>query len=254
MSRRIGILGAGHLAGYLVEGFRRRRPDWEILVSDIDAARAQGLAARWGVRAAADNQALVDQSDPVILAVRPADAVPACGSLQFRPGQKLASAAAGVTVAELSAASAPAEVVRVMPLTSASINLSPTLTYPADPVIAEIFSAVGQVHAVPDEAAFTAASVIAAFYGWVYALADETVAWTERQGVPAETARKLVLETLRSTAEMSLVHPEQSLRELLALLATPGGITEYGLGLLQERHGLDAWTPALDGVLARLRR
>ena len=254
MIARIGFIGAGHLASYLLEGLHRRQPGLEILVSDCDAARAERLAGLWGARAAGDNQSLVDASDLVILAVRPGDALPACRALAFREGQKLASAAAGVPVADLAAAAAPARVVRVMPLTSASINLSPTLMYPADPEIIEVFELLGRIHLVPDEASFTAASVIAAFYGWVYALADETVAWTARQGVPATTARSLVLETMRSTVEMSLAHPEQSLQELLDLLATPGGITEYGLGILQEGHGLEAWTPALDGVLARMRR
>jgi pyrroline-5-carboxylate reductase len=251
---RVGFLGAGHLAGYLLEGLRRRRPDLPVALADLDPARARDLAGRWRAEVADGNQALVDPCDLVILAVRPPDALPVCRALAFRPGQVLASAAAGVGLDQLGPAVAPARAVRVMPLTSASLNLSPTLLFPDDPAARAVFALVGQVHPLPDEAAFTAASVIAAFYGWVYALADETVAWAARQGVPEGTAKEVVLGTIHSTVAMSLANGEVSLQELLARLATPGGITQLGLGVLRERHGLDAWTAALDAVLERVRR
>jgi pyrroline-5-carboxylate reductase len=97
---------------------------------------------------------------------------------------------------------------------------------------------------------FTPASVIAAFYGWVYALLDETVAWTTQAGVPPQTARSLVLETVRGAAGMALAQPNQ---DLAAMLDTPGGITEYGLNVLHQRQGLAAWTGACNAVLSRLR-
>lgn len=253
MTGRIGFLGSGHLAGYILEGLRRKAPDLPVILADVDRERAQRLAGQWRAEVAEDNQALVDQADLVILAVRPPDAVPVCRALAFRPGQVLASAAAGVGLELLGPAVAPARAVRVMPLTSSSLNLSPTLLFPDDPAVREAFALVGQVHPLPDEAAFTAATVIAAFYGWVYALADETVAWTVRQGVPEGTARDLVLGTIRSTVAMSLANGDLSLQELLARLATPGGITQFGLGVLRERHGLDAWVAALDAVHDRVR-
>lgn len=253
MIKRIGFIGAGHLAGYLLEGFHHRRAGLQILLSDCDPQRAGHLADRWEARAVKDNQALLDASDLVILAVRPGDAVPACKALAFRSDHVVASAAAGLPLTELAPAVGPATAVRIMPITSAALNLSPTLVFPAHPVVCEVLALLGQVHVLPSEASFTAASVIAAFYGWVYALADETVAWTVREGVPEDVARKLVLETIRSTAEMSLAKPEHSIKELLDLLATPGGITEYGLRILQAQRGIEAWPVALNAVLDRMR-
>jgi pyrroline-5-carboxylate reductase len=113
---------------------------------------------------------------------------------------------------------------------------------------------LGQVHPLPDESHFTPASAISAFYGWVYALLDETVAWTVGAGVPAETARSLVLETVRGAAEMALSRPDRELAAMLGTLATPGGITELGLDVLRQRQGLEAWAAALDAVLGRMQR
>ncbi len=252
MSGRIGVLGAGHLAGYLLEGFHRRDAGGRVRVSDCAPDRAERLAGLWGARAAASNQALVDGSDLVILAVRPDDALPACRELRFRADQTVASAAAGLTLAQLGPAVAPARAVRVMPISSAARNGSPTLVFPGQPAVAEAFALLGQVHVLADEAGFTAASVIAAFYGWVYALAEATVAWTEGRGVPPEIARPLVLETLRSAADMGLAKPGEPLGEMLDRLATPGGITGFGLAEIRRRGGLEAWTQALEAVLGRL--
>lgn len=252
MTGRTGIIGAGHLAGYLLEGFHKRNPGGQVLVSDRNPGRAANLADKWGARTVAGNQALVSASDLVILAVRPQDALPACRALAFRAGQIVASAVAGLALAELEPAVAPARAVRVMPISSAALNGSPTLVFPGHPAVVEGFSPLGRVHVLPDEAGFTAASVIAAFYGWMYALADETIAWSVERGVPPEVARPLVMETIRSTADMALANPGEPVRDLLDRLATPGGITEYGLGILRRNHGLGAWSTALDAVLERI--
>lgn len=254
MVDHVGIIGAGHLAGYLVEGLRKAAPGMEILLADRDPERAESLARRWGARAVAGNQALADGAGLVILAVRPEDALPACRAIAFRPDQVLASAVANLALADLREAVAPARAVRVMPISSAALNESPTLLYPDEPRVRGLFVLLGQVHPMPDEPAFTAANVVAAFYGWIYALADDVSAWTVRSGVPAASSRGLVLETLRSAADMALAQPGKPLAELLGALATPGGLTEQGLGVLREGRGLACWTEAMDAVLERLRR
>ena len=247
-----GIIGVGHLAGYLVEGLRRASPDLEIVLSPRNVERSAELAARFGATVADDNQAVADAADLILLTTRPGDAVAACQDIAFRPAQAVISAAAGLTLAALRPAVAPAAVVRAMPISCAAINESPTLLHPDHPQAHALFALLGQVHVLPDESSFTPASVIAAFYGWVYALLDDTVAWTTRAGVPPQTARSLVLETVRGAAGMALSHPDQKLASLLRALATPGGITEHGLDVLHRQQGLAAWTQALDAVLERM--
>ena len=248
-----GIIGVGHLAGYLVEGLRRAAPDLPIILSPRNTDHSATLAARFGAHVADSNQAVADAADLIILSTRPVDAVPACQEIAFRPGQTVVSVAAGLPLEELKPAVAPATAVRAMPISCAAINESPTLLYPDHPQARALFALLGQVHVLPDESRFTPASAIAAFYGWVYALLDETVAWTTRAGVPAQTARSLVLETVRGAADVALAQPDQDLSSLLRALATPGGITEHGLAVLHRHQGLAAWTEALDAVLARMR-
>jgi pyrroline-5-carboxylate reductase len=253
-NNRVGIIGVGHLAGYLVEGLKRASPGLDILLSQYLGEQTARLVSQFGALPAEDNQAVADGADLVLVTTRPGDIVGACEAVSFHTNHTVVSTAAGISLEELRPAVSPATVVRVMPITCAVIHRSPTLLHPENSRARALFELLGSVHVLADEAEFTPASVIAAYYGWVYALLDETVAWTTAAGVPAQTARALVLETTRGAAEMGLAYPDRALSALLDSLATPGGITRYGLKILEERRSLAAWTEALDGVLDRLRR
>lgn len=253
MIERVGIIGVGHLAGYLVEGLRWASQDIGIILSPRNAERAASLAARFGAAVAIDNQAVADAADLILLTTRPADAAAACRDIAFRPGQTVVSVAASLPLEALKPAVAPAAVVRAMPISCAAINQSPTLLYPDHPQARALFTFLGQIHVLPDESRFAPASVIAAFYGWVYALLGETIAWTTQAGVPPQIARRLVLETIRGAVDMALARPDQDLADILDTLATPGGTTELGLNVLHRRGGLAAWVEALESVLSRLR-
>jgi pyrroline-5-carboxylate reductase len=250
---RVGILGVGHLAGYLVEGLARARPELEVVLSPRNVHRTAQLAAVFAASVAADNQAVSEAADVVLVTTRPADVAGVCRAIAFRAGQTVISTAAGVPLSALASDVAPATAVRAMPLTCSAIGRSPTLLLPDDPIARELFEHLGTVHCVEDEAQFNAASAIAAYYGWIFALMDEAVAWCTGAGVPRSTARGLVLETTRGAAQMGLLHPERELSDLLESLATPGGVTRQGLETLERRGSLGAWIEALEEVLQRLR-
>lgn len=253
MLERVGIVGVGHLAGYLVEGLARERPNLEVVLSPRNVDRSAQLATQYGASVAADNQAVCDVADVVLVTTRPAEVEGVCRPLGFRADQTVVSTAAGVPLSVLAPAVAPATAVRAMPLTCSAIGRSPTLLLPDDPVARDFFELLGTVHSVDDDAQFTPASAIGAYYGWIYALMDDVIAWCVRAGVPASTARDLVLDTTRGAAEMGLAHPDRELSDLLDSLATPGGITRQGLETLRRTGSLEAWIEALDDVLQRLR-
>jgi pyrroline-5-carboxylate reductase len=250
--KKIGILGAGHLASYLIKGFiqARVRP---ASLSLSPRGSAADLARLHGCLIAPNNQALIDASDVVILSVRPDQAVPAASELAWREGQLLISACAGVGVSALGAACAPATVVRAMPLSAAAIGASPTTLYPDHPLAKDVLSALGPVFPIASEAEFEVASVGGGVYGWVHRLIDLTARWMSERSLSPDTARLLAAATFEAAARMAANQKEQPLADLVARLATPGGITELGLGMLDAAGAPDAWHEACDAVLARLR-
>ena len=78
---RIGILGTGHLAEFLIRGAGGR---YDFVVSPRSAARAAALAASHGVGVAPDNQAVVDGCDLILVCLPAAEGVEILRGLRFR--------------------------------------------------------------------------------------------------------------------------------------------------------------------------
>ncbi len=252
MKERIGIIGVGHIVGYLVAGWRRADPHLPIALSPRNAERSAALAAQWGCTIGADNQDVVDLSSVVLLATRPAGTVAAAQTLRFRPDQLVISVAATLPLAAVADAVAPATAARSLPLSCASLGMSPTLLYPDSSRARVVLEPLGDVLALSDEDQFATAVTISAYYVWIHALLGEGVAWAAGAGVPAEIATRLVLETARGAASMLLAAPERPISDTLRSLATPGGISEQGLAILQQHDAFGPWIEALDAVRSRL--
>jgi pyrroline-5-carboxylate reductase len=250
----VGILGVGRLAEFLVAGLRRQADAPAILLSPRNAERAARLAERHGLEIAPDNAALVAASDIILLATRPAQAAEAVAGLPWRAGHLLVCLCAGVSLARLGPRAAPATIVRAMPLSAAAIGESPTCLYPDVAPARDLLSRLGPVISLPDEAAFEAASVSGAFYGWVHALIGEATDWCAAEGVPETAAREVMARTVGAAASMVLHQTETSFSEMMEELATPGGVTELGLETLREEKSYEAWRAACAAVLARARR
>src|ERR687896_337923 len=69
---RIGFAGAGNMAGAMARGWARseRGPD-QMIFCDLDSARAEALAEQTGGETRADLRSLVEDSDVLLLAVKP---------------------------------------------------------------------------------------------------------------------------------------------------------------------------------------
>ena len=106
-----------------------------VVLSPRSAERSADLAARFDtVRVAADNQAVVDEADVVVVCLLPGNAAEVLAGLRFRPDQAVVSAVAGVDVARLREVVAPAsEVARSIPLPAVATRESVTPVHPARP-------------------------------------------------------------------------------------------------------------------------
>jgi pyrroline-5-carboxylate reductase len=244
----IGVVGVGHLATAILAGLLRAGvPRGDLLLSPRGKARA--FSEQEGVALAADNRDLVERSDIVLLAVRPAAAAEAVAGLPWRAGQVMISVCAGVLLEKLSVS--PAHGVRAMPLTAAEINASPTACFPPHPVAVALLERLGPVVALQSEADFEVATVNAAVYGWAQHLIRVTTDWSAAQGPDAQTMRRLIALTFVAAGRLIAEKPD-SMESLVAELVTPGGITELGLNILSVGDQPETWRRACAGVLARL--
>ncbi|MHA1151340.1 MAG: pyrroline-5-carboxylate reductase [Alphaproteobacteria bacterium] len=252
----IGFIGTGNIASALVRGLCvSARPPSRILVSPRNAEKATRLASEFTqVQVATDNQAVVDESDTVILSVLPQAAETILGALTFRAEQRIVSLIAVTPLDLTRRLVSPAEsVVRAVPLPSAARGLGPIGLYPGDAEAIELLGRVGTPVPAESEHDFEVLWATTALIAPYFALLEEVSGWAVGGGVEPATARAYVTSMFHAISVLALEERQMALNELRAEAVTPGGLNEQALGEIRERGGYRAFTSALDSILRRLR-
>lgn len=249
MGTRVGIIGTGNMGGAILRGIITEnyvRPS-ELLVFDASANRMKQLCDEYaGLRTAADSLQVAEESDIIILCVKPnyIESV----IRQIRPalnGKTIVSIAAGWTLDRLEAAleGSGAAYMRVMPNTPAMVGEGMTAICDESTAkendfdfVKGIFDALGKTVILP-ETLFDAATALsgsgpAYVYMFIEAMADAAVL----EGIPRKKAYEMAAQTVLGSALMVLStgnHPG----ELKDAVCSPGGTTIEAVASL-EKNGL----------------
>ena len=253
----IGFIGTGNITTAVVTGLCTAEPaPSEVLLSPRNAAKAAALAAAFAAaRVAPDNQAVVEGSDWVVLAVRPPVARRVIGELAFRPRQRVVSLIASLPLAELRDLCAPAApVVRAVPLPPVARHAGPIAVYPADAETVALFGRIGAAVAVDDERQFHALGTVTATVAAYYAFLARIAGWLADAGVEKGAAQRYVGAVAEAVAVDANKAAKAGFDALIADVATPGGMNEQVLRIFTDCGGFDPIKPALDAVLDRHER
>lgn len=249
---KIGIIGIGHLGAALAEGYARTGMAGDLIVSPRGRECATLLRSTYGIAVADDNADVVRAAEVVIVATRPEDVIETVRMLPWRQGQTLISAAAGITAGALRGAAAPADAARAMPVLACAVNESAIPLFPALPAAITALQPLGRVTAIDDEGAFSTASALGAWFGWLFALTGETADILIDSGMEKAAARKVTADMMRAAGALIAERPDRDPQQTLKNLATPGGITEAGLNALQRADAFRPWREAMAAAVERL--
>jgi pyrroline-5-carboxylate reductase len=244
---RLGFIGTGAITSAIVAGLNAAGGGDAILVSPRNAETAAALAAKFpSVTVAASNQAVLDGSDVVMLAVRPQVGAEVLSELRFRADHRVISLMAIMPLEQVRAMVAPAQkVTRAVPLPLVADCCGPTPIFPPDQVAAGIFDRLGT--------AIEATSAATATMAPYFTFAEEIAAWLTRHGVPAADARRYVATVHQGLGNIAVATPEHSLAALAGEFATRGGINEQVLAHMKARGAFAALSEGLDAVLERMK-
>lgn len=247
---KIGILGIGHLAGYLCQG--TQGAGHEFVLSPRNADKAADLARRFGCTVAASNQAVVDACDHILVCLPAAKGLEILRGLAFKSGQQVCSAMAGAGPEDVRAAVAPAQAtVSMMPGFANAFSAGPTLIHPPHTDWAAFFTACGPVYEITGDRDFETAAVFGAMSGASLFFLRHLIDWYHDQGLDPATARRLVAETFRGNAEV-ILQSGASLDAICQGVATKGGITEQLTGDLNRAGAFAAWSDGMTAILHRM--
>ena len=246
---RLGFIGAGSMASALARGLGE-----PVLVYDPEAERAERLAGDVKGRVAASNAELADASDLVVLCHKPAALDQVATEVDGRA--RAIVSIMGATPTEVIEAAYPGvPVYRFMPNLPAEVGRG-VLCYapgslatdgPEDEILA-LFGRAGTVITLDEPLLEPAMALMSCGPAFLALVAEAMAEAGARHGLEAQQAMRLVVETMAGTAaylDANGLEPG----EMRARVATPGGMTERGLEVLEDSGLRDSFDRAIDLIV-----
>ena len=260
----IGVIGAGNASEGIVHGILRNTVLFadRIIASDPVEARRNLFAERFGIEVTDDNVHLAQNSNIVILAIKPQQHVAVCREIaeHVRDDHLIVSIMAGVSTGSIEALfpRVQARIVRSMPNLPIHVGAGMSAVcrgkhaQEVDLLRAQrLFDAGGRTIVIDDESKMDAVTALsgsgpAYFYFFVEAL---TVAG-ERAGLSRQHADILAKQTCLGAARM-MIESDDPPDVLRAKVTSPGGTTQAAM---ESMASGDVFNRIVEGVLAACKR
>lgn len=257
--RRIVIVGTGHLAHALWEGWHRNpaSPRHIALLARSEVHRDLWTDWQWDTVSFAPD--ILGGADGVVLTMKPADTAGAIAKLLpfMRDNIVLISPIAGWSLARFRQAGVVGPIVRIMPNVSAAIGASPTLAAydgVTDAQLAEIdpfLAECGPVTVVAEPLINPYTALIGSGPAYIFVLLKSLIESGRQLGADEALTRQLVSSMVEGAAKLARHRASESLDEWIGQVASPGGTTEALLHVLDHAR----WPLVLqDAVVAASRR
>ncbi|CAD0342352.1 pyrroline-5-carboxylate reductase [Xanthomonas hortorum] len=247
------FVGGGNMARSLIAGLIRQGvPATSIRVAEPIAELREALSRDFGVHAVEAARTAVDGASIWVLAVKPQVLPSVCAQLaELAQAQQplLLSIAAGITATQLQRWSGgDVAVVRAMPNTPALLGAGVTGLYATARVsdaqrvqATRLLDSAGVTVWIDDEAQMDAVTAVSGSGpAYVFLLAEAMEAAAQAQGLPADTARTLVLQTVLGAARM-LTESGEAPEQLRHRVTSPNGTTQAAIEAFQA-GGFEALT------------
>jgi pyrroline-5-carboxylate reductase len=259
---RFGFLGAGRMATALARGWLKAglaAADRMLASDPLPQARLQ-FGEETGTSAIEDNQAIVQRSDIIILAVKPQSMAALLAEIRplMTPRHLVISIAAGVTLAQLAEAlGLNCRLIRVMPNTpclvgacAAGFAASASATPDDVQFVEGLFNSLGIAYTLPERLLDAVTGLSGSGPAYVFVMIEALSDGGVRMGLPRDVATKLAAQTVFGAAKMLLetgLHPGQ----LKDQVASPGGTTIAGLQAIEKAGFRAALIDAVEAATNR---
>lgn len=250
----IGFIGVGTITAAMVRGMLAAPvAPVHIHLSPRNADTAAKLAAEFAaVSVAPDNQAVIDRSEIIVLAIRPQIAQAVTTALSFRPGQSVISVVAATERQTLQNwIGTEVHLVQAIPLPFVEERLGVTALYPPDPDAKALFDILGTALECVTRHEYNRLAAVSALMSTYFGIMEIATEWLQGQGVERSQGQAYLaplFHSLASRANTGIVPFAALSREF----ATPGGLNEQVLTDFGTGGGKAALLTALDNVLARI--
>ncbi len=242
---RIGFIGGGVMGEAIIRGILSEgiTPSRDIFVSDINTQKCDSLKKKYDISIAQNNQELLNNSDTIILAIKPQTLTEAVSPLKGRLSsrQLVLSIIAGVTIKSLAEELNHDIIVRIMPNTPAQIGEGMSVWTTSKKVSQEqmattrsILNTLGKEIYVKDEKFLDMATAVSGSGpAYILLIIESFIDAAVHIGFSRDIAKTLVLQTMLGTVKLAC-ESDIHIAELRNMVTSPGGTTAEGLFKLEE--------------------
>jgi pyrroline-5-carboxylate reductase len=252
----IGFIGIGKIASAVIEGLCTAGIDNLVInVSPRNRENAARLAQKYAnVNRMESNQAVLDESDIVIISLTLAVAKVELEDLQFNPRHTVISLIPLFKFDDLSRVVAPSgHVSRAIPLPPVANHNCPIPVSNPNDIVIELFGHLGTVSVIDDETElhtiWALTGLISPFYDMLQQLSD----WTVNNGVSRAIANQYLADMYQALAYTAQQSKPIDFAELSKHAATPNGMNEQAGKELIENGAHQLYAVASDNLLKRFK-
>ena len=262
-TKNIGFIGGGNMASSLIKGLiASGHSPQQIWVCDINQDALQTLSSTLGVNISISNEAIINEVDVVVLAVKPQVLKIVAESITTAVQSKkilVVSIAAGVNQTSLAKwLGANVAIVRCMPNTPALVLTSATALHANQNVnfeqkdLAEnILRAVGISLWVENESDLDAVTAVSGSGPAYYFLLMESMEKAAQElGLSQEVARLLIQQTALGAAKIA-IESDNSPEQLRHHVTSKGGTTQKAIETFEKENFSGLVSKALHAAQAR---
>ena len=244
-NQRIGFIGAGNMAQAMIKGLIEGGyvSANHILVSNRSHGKLNKLKDEYQIQTFDNNESLVENSDIIILAMKPQDLIAAVEpiSQSFNDDQIVMSIAAGIKMPVLEKNLPQCRLVRVMPNTPSVIGQGVVGYFinennkTIEDIVENLFRPLGKVLHVQDEDEFDALMIACSSgTGFVFELMMSWQEWLEEHDFTPEQARMMAVDTFLGASLLAKHHHDLTIEELQSRVTSKKGVTAAGLQSMRE--------------------
>ena len=245
----LGFIGAGNMARSIIEGLVHQAiSPYLITASSPRSDKLEALAQEYGIETTTDNGENVEQSQVIILAVKPQVLPTVLQEIHPRVDPKthlIISIASGIPLVDL-AQQLPINtpIIRAMPNTPAQVArgvtcclANETVTTQQRSLATALFDAVGTTLWLPnDDAIDKAAAIAGCGPAYFFYMMESLFAVAKEWGFSDSVAKTLTAQTALGAAQL-YIQGQQTPTALRQAVTSPGGMTAAAINVF-DKHAM----------------
>jgi len=249
----IGFLGTGVITDAVVRALCKVEDiDLTIKISERSVAISQKLSADFPhVEIISDNQALVDNSDYVVIALKRQIVAEELEKLNFRPDQTIISFVPTINRQSIANYSKQTieNIYRAVPLPFIAEHQSATPIFPSQPLLEQLFSQTGGVIVANDEHQFDLFMLGGSMMGIYFQFSGICANWLSQQGLAPNQANLFISQLFNCLSQKSIAHKPLDFSQLQREHSTPGGTNELITTAFANQGGVEFLNKLFDQAL-----